>query len=122
MIVFGKYKFLLQMSGLDPHGGRKNVVARIVFSVLFALFILLTSIFFILNFRRNIGRVMPIVPLYLGFTAIIATYIQLLTNRRDFHSLLEDMQDIVHASVLNIIRKGFRNFIHICIFRRDADR
>lgn len=107
MIIFGKYRFLLQMSGLDPHGGRKNVVARIVFSVTFALFILLTSIFFVLHFRRDVGRVMPIVPLYLGFLAIIATYFHLLTNREAFYSLLEDLEDIVHKSMLNVILYRF---------------
>lgn len=106
MIIFGKYQFLLQMSGLYPQGGRKNVVARTLFLVTFALFILSTSIIFILNFRRDIDQVMTVVPLYLGFAATIATYLHLLTNREEFYSFLEYLQDIVHESVLNMKRIG----------------
>lgn len=36
MIIFGKYKFILKLNGLDPDGGRFNIVARISYWTFFS--------------------------------------------------------------------------------------
>lgn len=99
MIIFGKHEFLLQMNGLYPKGGLGNIGSRIIFSVVFVLFISLTMILFILNYRRDIDRVLPLLPIFFLYGAIIATYFYLVINREQFHSLLDELQDIVHESV-----------------------
>lgn len=99
MIIFGKFKLVMQMSGLDPEGGRRNIFARIIFSVAFFLFILSTSILLTINFRRDIDQALPILPLFLAFGSTIATYFHLVINREQFYSIFEELQDIVHESL-----------------------
>lgn len=98
MIIYGKYKFLLQMSGLDPQGGRKNIVPRIIFSLAFVLFNLLVSTLFMFNFRRDIHQALEILPIILGSGSLFATYFHLLIYRGQFHSFLGEMEDIVRKS------------------------
>lgn len=99
MIMFGKYKFVLEMCGLNPQGGRKNHMARIVYSVIFFFFTLLTSTFLALNFQRDTDQSLSVVCILLSHMAIISTYFHLLINRKQFYALLDEMQDIVNESV-----------------------
>lgn len=99
MTVFGKYEFLLKICGLDPHGGRKNIIGRAFYSVASLLLYFSTSMFFILNFRRDINRVLTLLPLFLSTTPLIAIHFHLIINREQFYSLLRDLEDIVHESV-----------------------
>lgn len=99
MIIFGKYKFLLRMSGLDPQGGRKNIVPRIIFLVAFILFNSSVLVLLIFKFQRDINQALNILPILLSSGSLFATYFHLLINRAQFHSFLNEMQDIVQESV-----------------------
>lgn len=99
MIIFGKYKFLLKMSGLDPQGGCENSIARIVNSISFFLFSLMMSIFLALNFHRDIDQSLSVGSIIIAHIAIISTYFQLLINRKQFYLLLVELQDIADESV-----------------------
>lgn len=99
MIIFGKFKFLLEMSGLDPQARSKNYIARIVYTISFLLSCLLASIFVAQTFSQDIDQSLPVVCIILADCALLATYSHLLINRDRFYSLLDDVQDIVDESV-----------------------
>lgn len=98
MIIFGEFKLVLQISGLDPEGGRRNLIARIIFSILFVLFNLTATVFLIRSFVRDIEQILLIMPVYLAYHATIVIYIHLLMNRKEFYSLLDELQDILEES------------------------
>lgn len=98
MIILGKYNMLLQVTGLDPHGGCKNVIARIVFSILYFLFNLLSIIFLVLTFGDNLEQTLLLMLIIFSHLAIIPSYFHMVINRKRFHSLLDELQDIVQES------------------------
>lgn len=100
MIILRKYKMLLQVTGLalDPHGGCKNVIARIVFSILYFLFNLLSIIFLALTFGDNLEQTLLLMLIIFSHLAIIPSYFHMVINRKQFHSLLDELHDIVQES------------------------
>lgn len=98
MTLFGKYKFLIKFSGLDPQGGRKNIIAQIIFLFTFILLILSTFALFAVNFRTDIDRAFLAVPICLGNSAILAAYSHLLLAQKKFYSYLDVLQVLVHES------------------------
>lgn len=99
MTIFGNFVIFQQITGFYPQGGLGNIIVRIVYSVLFMLFYLVTAIFIALNFRHNIDQALYDVSIINGNSAFILTFFYLLMNREQFYSLLDDMQDIVDKSV-----------------------
>lgn len=99
MIVFGKYSFYPKWIGLNPQGGRQNIIGRAIISVAFLSLVPMVSIFLILNLRQNFDEVLLVVPIFFGFGAIIAAYIYLQLKREHFFNLSEGLEDIVLDSV-----------------------
>lgn len=99
MIIFGKYKFVLDVSGLTSQNGIKNFVARFTFSILFFAFIPLTWTFLALNYHQDIDKSLIAVCTILAQACFIPTYFHLTLNRVKLYSLLDDLQDIVLESV-----------------------
>lgn len=97
--IFGNFVIFQKFNGLDPQGGHRNTIARVVYSVLFISFNSLTSIYIALNFRRNPDQALYAVSIVVANSAYIPTYFHLLINREQFYSLLSDMHDIVHESL-----------------------
>lgn len=99
MSIFGNFIFLPIMTSFDPQGGWRNTIFRTVYTVLFGLFYLSTSIFIAMNLRSNIGLALYDVSIINGNSAFILTYFYLVIYREQFHSLVDDMENIVHKSV-----------------------
>lgn len=99
MNIFGNFIILQITAGLDPQGGRRNTIFRIIYAMLFGLFYLFTSIFITKNLRSNIDAALYDVSIINGNTAFVLTYIYLVIYRKQFYSLLEDMEDIVQQSL-----------------------
>lgn len=99
MIVFGKYDFYPELIGLNPQGGSKNLIGRIILSVTFISFILMTSTFLLQNLHQNLNQVLMPVTILIGFGAIIAVYFHILVNRKLFYGLLEEIESVVLESI-----------------------
>lgn len=110
MVIFGEYKFLLDMTGLDPNGGRKNIVGRAIFSVTSVAMVLLLAISLLLELHGDFDRVSYIVPIFVAFVTTISTYFHLLLNRKSFYCFLDEMEDIVHESLWN--DQSLRDYDH----------
>lgn len=82
-----------------PRGGRHNIIGRIVYSMIFLLFSSLTPPFLALNIDQGIDQILPLVCIIFAHVAIIPPYFHLLFNRKQFYSLLDELQDIVDESV-----------------------
>lgn len=98
MIILGTYKFVLKSVGLYPHGGRENIIARAIFSLLFLLSNLSILIFFTLNLSADVDRVLTVMPQFFGLESIMSSYFHLLINREQFYSLSYEMENIVFES------------------------
>lgn len=98
MGIFGEFIYFQKISGLDPRGAGNNANARIIYSVLFVLFYLLTSIYIAFNFRRNIDQALSTISVMNANSGFILVYFFLLINREEYYSLLAELQDIVHES------------------------
>lgn len=98
MIVLEKYKWLQKAIGMNPLGGRNNILLRILFSLLFVSFNLMVSIFFILNIHDGIQKTFSILPAICGVMSALLTYWHLLINRKQFYSILFELQKIVNES------------------------
>lgn len=116
MAILGNFVFLQKFTGLDPQGGRRNIITRIFCSVLFLLFYLLTSIFIALNYRETIDDALYDVSIMNGNSAFVLSYYYLLINREQFYSLLGDLEDILYKSVFFLLqwRQFAVSFIVIC--------
>lgn len=97
-IVFGKYIFLLKMCGLNPNGGRANIIARIINSFIWFSFSLLTSVFLALNIRQDIDRILPVLCILVPGSGLILVYCYFLIVLKWFYSLLEELHDIIGKS------------------------
>lgn len=95
MIVLEKYKWLQKAIGMDPIGERYNIILRFLFSVLFASFNSMVSIFCILNIHGGIEQTSAILPAICGVMSAMLTYWHQLINRKQFYSILFDLQKIV---------------------------
>lgn len=94
-----RYLLLLKLVGLDPFGGLKNIIGRIIISVVLVLFALMVSTFLALGFRQNIDEVLPTLPMLLVLLAILIYYFHMLLHREQIHFLLAELEDIVHESL-----------------------
>lgn len=99
IVILEKYQMLQKLFGLDPHGVRANILARIIFSVLLILSVLLPSIFLVLNFREDTHHALSTVPPLFGFVATVLNYFHLVINRERIYSLLKQLQDIATESM-----------------------
>lgn len=99
MNIFGNFIIFQRITGLDPQGGRRNTMVRIVYLVLFISFYLSTAIFVALNFHQNIDQALYDVTIINGNSAFALTFSYLSINRKQFYSLLADMEDILYKSV-----------------------
>lgn len=95
MIILEKYKWIQNAIGVDPLGGRYNIILRFLFSVLFVSFNSMVSIFFILNIHGGIEQTSSILPAICGVMSAMLTYWHQLINRKQFYSILFDLQKIV---------------------------
>lgn len=102
MIVFGRYRLMEKLIGLNPIGGRENGFLRIVHLFFIVSFDLMESIFIILNIDDGIDQVAPgLAPLF-GTIPPMVSYVHLLINRGRYYSLMNDLQDIVNESASNL--------------------
>lgn len=98
-MIFGDYNFYPELIGLNPRGGRKNVIGRTMTSVTFLPLILMMSVFFILNLHRDLDEALLMMPTFVGYAVIIAVYFLLLLNREIFYRLWRELEDVVLESV-----------------------
>lgn len=102
MLIFGKYGFVLAIIGLDPHGKRRNLIGRIITSVMLIIVIWLLLFLVILDPNPDIELVQAVMSPIVGFISTAISYVHLLLYRQKFYSLLEEVKDIVHESLWNI--------------------
>lgn len=98
MIVLKEYKFIQKLMGLNPFGGLENIILRVIYSILLLSSGLMISIFFILKIYDDIYRALAALPAIFGFALLLATNWYLLINRKRFHLLLDELQEIVNES------------------------
>lgn len=98
MIVFEKYRLMERLIGLDPIGGRGRIFLRFINLVPITLFNLMELAFIISNINHDIHQVISALAPLFGAIPPMASYIHLLINRHRYHSLLNDLQDIVNKS------------------------
>lgn len=103
MIIFEKYRLMEKLIGLDPLGGRRNTVIRIVYSVAFTSFILMEIFAINLNIHDGLDRVALVVTSLFGAIPMMISYGHLLISRDHYHSISSEMQDIVNGSGYHII-------------------
>lgn len=98
MIVLEKYRLMERLIGLDPLGGRGQVFLRFIHSVPITLFNLMELAFIISNIADGVDQVIYAVAPLFGAIPPMACYIHLLINRHRYHSILNDLEDIVNKS------------------------
>lgn len=99
MIVFGKYRFIPEMIGLDSQGGWRDYIVRIILSITLIVWMSIASIWIVLHFRDGSDEWLFLVITFLSYGAVIATYFHLIINRKQFYSFLDEMNRMVHSSL-----------------------
>lgn len=98
MIIFEEYRLLERLVGLNSLGGRERIFVRIIYAVSIILMAAMELTFFTLNIRDGIDRAMPALTSLCGSIPTLACYGHLLINRQRYHSILNQMQNIVTES------------------------
>lgn len=132
MTIFGKYNWVLSLSGLDPRGGRRNIFARIAHPVINALFLTSALIFFVSNMHTDTDGALRTLCVIFGHIGFILIYYYLLLHRKRFYSLLAELkesQEIIHKSKLEFelrclnvtIGISFSCVVMICVISRSTN-
>lgn len=99
IVIFEKYQFLQKIYGLDPHGGCKNILGLVIFTIIQIWCVLLPFIILVTRFEDDIDYALATMPAIFGMGAVVPTYFQLVMKRKRIHMLLDEVQDIVDRSM-----------------------
>lgn len=113
MIVLEKFKFFQNILGLDPRGGLKNIIVRVIYWIILFSCELACLMFFLINLHEDMFQSMAVMPVVSVFISHVAIYSYLLVNRRNLNSLLDELQEIVNESTK--IKLCFGNNANCCI-------
>lgn len=116
LAVFEKYYFYLKLSGMDFQGGRRSEVPRITISVVFILFIILATTSVAQNTPEDMDSVLRTVTKIFANGSFAGLYFHLLGKRKQFHALLDELQDITNESM----EISFQNYIKAWITLSDS--
>lgn len=98
MKIFEEYRLLERLIGLNARGGRESIFVRIICLISIILMAAMELAFFILNIHDGIDRAMPALASLCGSLPTLACYGHLLINRQRYHSLFNQMENIVTES------------------------
>lgn len=98
MIVLAKFKFFQHIIGLDPLGGFKNIIVRLIYWIILFSCELACLMFFLINLHEDMFQSLAALPVVSVFISHLAIYSYLLINRRNLNSLLDELQEIVNES------------------------
>lgn len=98
MILLEKYKLILKLIGLDPFGGRWNIIVRFIHWLIMTPFYLMMGIFVIVNIRDDISKALTVMPLILIVTSLMVMFSHLVSLRCKMYSLMDELRDIVIES------------------------
>lgn len=101
MITLVKFKILLKVIGLNPLGGRENIILRILYCFMLFSFNFMCFMCFIVNIDDNANLAWAALTSLFAFVSLLAVYLHLLISRGSFHLLLDDLQDIVNESMIS---------------------
>lgn len=75
-----------------------NTVIRIFYTIESILFLVLTSIFLVVNAQLDIDQSLSVACVIFANFAIVSIYFNLLRNSKQFHAMLNELQDVVSES------------------------
>lgn len=99
MIILEKYRLLEKFIGLSPDGRIENIISQTIFVHTLISFNLMELIFIIVNSQYGFEKAATALSPICGVIPAMADYIFLLFNRKQYYSLLREMQDIVNDSM-----------------------